>query len=124
MACQSTNEEMTLLDNIEHVTISKSIGYREFNEDYLDSINGATAINGFEDVLKSAKGVKQEIDVTKEKPDYDIMIYYENGDTHLLHLALGSKDQESQFMYMGHEKNVFIVSSEYTNKLRNILDVR
>ena len=62
--------------------------------------------------------------VNKEKPDYDLLIQYQNGDTHLIHLSLGNEDQESVLMYAGHENDVFYVSTEATKKLKELLDIK
>ena len=64
------------------------------------------------------------MDVTNEKPDYDILIRYENGDTHGLHLLLGNVEEESIIMYIGHENKGYVISPKDTNKLRRILDIQ
>ena len=60
--------------------------------------------------------------MTKEKPDFDILIRYENGDTQGLHLLLGNEGDERVITYIGHEKYGYIVSPEDTNELRKLLD--
>ena len=86
------------------------------------SVSGIkTAISGFKEILKKAKGKNQDVDVINEKPDYDILIRYENGDTQGLHLLLGNAGDESVITYIGHEKYGYIVSPEDINKLKNIL---
>jgi hypothetical protein len=122
-ACQSQSEEMKLLGNISEISISKSNGYGGLNENYFVSINQAEAIVGFEEVLKNARGKNQDVDVTNGKPDYDILIRYENGDTHGLHLILGNTGAESIVMYIGHENIGYFISPEETNKIRKLLDV-
>ncbi|AWE07769.1 hypothetical protein DCE79_10395 [Lysinibacillus sp. 2017] len=124
IACQSQNEEITLLDNVSDISISKSNGYGGLNENYILSINREEAISGFKEVLKKAKGKNQDVDVINEKPDYDILIRYENGDTHGLHLLLGNAGDESVITYTGHEKYGYIVSPEDTNELRKLLDAQ
>lgn len=124
IACQSQNEEITLLDNVSDISISKSNGYGGLNENYILSINREEAISGFKEVLKNAKGKNQDVDVFNEKPDYDILIRYENGDTQGLHLLLGYAGDESVITYIGHEKNGYIVSPEDTNELRKLLDAQ
>ncbi|WP_100374764.1 hypothetical protein [Bacillus sp. FJAT-45037] len=121
IACQSHNEEMTLLDNVSSILISKSNGYGGLNENYFLSINQEETISGFEEVLKNAKGIGQEMEVTNEKPDYDILIRYENRETHGLHLLFGNTWEESVIMYIGHEKNGYIVSPEDASELRKLL---
>ena len=123
-ACQSQSEEMKLLGNISEISISKSNGYGGLNEKYLVSINQAEAIVVFEEALQNAKEKNQDVDVTKGKPDYDILIRYENGGTHGLHLILGNAGAESIVMYIGHEKIGYIISPKDTNKIRKLLDVQ
>lgn len=123
IACQSQNEGVTLLDDVSGISISKSNGYGGLNEDYFLSIQDET-ISAFEEVLKNAKRKSQDVDVTYEKPDYDILVRYENGDTQGLHLLLGNQGEESVIMFIGHENNGYIVSAEDTNELRSVLDVQ
>ncbi|MCL7749577.1 hypothetical protein [Halalkalibacter alkaliphilus] len=123
-ACQSVHEEMTVLDNISGISISKSGGYGAINDDFFMSISEEKVINDFEEVLKRATGQKHDIIVSDEKPYYDLLVSYEDGSTHLLHLILGSEGQESIFMYVGHEKNGFYVSTEDTKILRDILKLQ
>ncbi|QTN00026.1 hypothetical protein ERJ70_12410 [Sediminibacillus dalangtanensis] len=123
VGCQATKERMTLLDTITEVSISKSGGYVGLNENYFLTINRVETISGFEKVLKNTKGISHDVDVTNEKPDYDILIRYENGNTHGLHLQLGNAGEESVIMYIGHERNGYIVSPKDTNELRKLLGV-
>lgn len=123
IACQSQNEEMTLLDSVSDISISKSNGYGGLNESYFLTINQKETISGFEEVLKNAKGKKQKVDTIKEGPDYDILVRYENGETHGLHLLLGNVEEETIIMYIGHEENGYIISPKDTNELRKLLDV-
>ncbi|MFD2923175.1 hypothetical protein [Halobacillus naozhouensis] len=78
-ACQSQEKEMTLLDDISSISISKSDGYGGINEDYFTTIDKDTLISKFEEALKNAEGKKQKGDVDSENPDYDILIRYEDG---------------------------------------------
>jgi len=78
----------------------------------------------FEEVLKKARRKNQNVDVDNGKPDYDILIRYENEDTHGLHLILGNTGEESIVMYIGHENIGYIISPEETNKIRKLLDVQ
>ncbi|MBU7595155.1 hypothetical protein FVO58_22085 [Metabacillus halosaccharovorans] len=121
-ACESQKKEMTLLDNISTISISKSNGYGGLNENYFISIKKDELTSKFEEVLKDTKGIKQNVDLTNDKPEYDILIRYENGETHGLHLVLGNEGEESTFIYIGNEKNGYIVSAEKTNILRKMLD--
>jgi len=122
-ACQSQSEEMTILDSVSEILISESNGYGGLNENYFDSINQTETISDFGEALKNTKEINRDVDVTNEKPDYDILIRYENGDTHGLHLLLGNVEEESIVMYIGHENKGYIISPKDTNILRTILDV-
>jgi hypothetical protein len=122
-ACQSQNKEMSLLDNITNISISESNGYGGVNESYSISINQADAISDFEEIFKNAQGIHQDFDLINEKPDYDILVRYENDDTQGLHLLLGSKGEKSIIMFIGHEKIGYTISSEDTNRLRKLLEI-
>jgi hypothetical protein len=123
IACQTQVEEMKLADNVTDISISKSNGYGGLNENYILSINQVESISGFENVLQNAKKISQDVDVTNETPDYDLLISYENGETRGLHLLLGNPGEESVIMYIGHEKKSYMVSPKETKKLRTLLDV-
>ncbi len=122
IACQPQNEEMTL-GSVSDISISISNGYGGLNENYFLSINQEEAISGFEGILKNAKEIRRDVNVNNEKPDYDILIRYENDGTHGLHLLLGNVGEESIIMFIGHEENGYIVSPKDTNELRKLLDV-
>ena len=119
ISCQSQTKEMTLLDDVSGISISKSNGYRGLNENYFASYSQEESISDFEKILKNTKGTTQ--DVTNDTPTYDILIRYEYGDTHGLHLLLGNDGEESVFTYIGYEGN-YTVSPEGTHKLKNIID--
>ncbi|MYL58245.1 hypothetical protein GLW20_12085 [Virgibacillus halodenitrificans] len=121
-ACQSQEKQMTMLDGISSISVSESDGYGGINENYVTTIDKDTIISRFEEIFKNAEGKKQKVDVGTEKPDYDILIRYENGETHGLHLVLGNTREESRVMYVGHENNVFDISPEGTKVLRGVLD--
>lgn len=121
-ACESQIEEMTLLDNISTISFSKSNGYGGLNENYFIVIKQDELTSEFEEVLKNTKGIKQNKDLTNDKPEYDILIRYENEETHGLHLLLGKEDEKSIFIYIGNEKNGYIVSPDKTKVLRKMLD--
>lgn len=89
-ACQTQDKEMTMLDDISSITIGEFDGYGGINENYFTTIDKNTIISIFEQVFENAEGRKQKVDVNTEKPDYDILIHYENGETHGLHLVLGN----------------------------------
>ena len=121
-ACQSQEEEMTLLDNISSISISESDGYGGVKENYFMKIDEDAILSKFEEVFKKAEGRKQKVDVVKEKPDYDILVRYKNSETHLLNLVLGDTGEKSRVMYVGHENTGFDLSAQDTDVLRGILD--
>lgn len=121
-ACESQKLEMTFLDNISTISISNSNGYGGLNENYFLSIKQDELTSEFEKVLKDTRRIKQNVDLINDKPEYDILIRYENGETHGLHLVLGNEGEESTFFYIGNEKNGYIVSPEKTKVLREMLD--
>ena len=122
IACQPQNEEMTL-GSISEISISISNGYGGLNENYFLSNKQEETISIFEVILKNAKEIRQDVNVNNEKPDYDILIRYENDGTQGLHLLLGNVGEESIIMFIGHEENGYIVSPKDTNELRKLLDV-
>lgn len=71
--------------------------------------------------MQNSKKISQEVDVTNETPDYDLLLSYENGETRGLHLLLGKPGKESLIMYIGHEKKGYMVSPKETKKLRTLL---
>src|SRR5690625_286169 len=105
---------MTLLDKITSISISESDGYGGINEKYFLKIDEEANISKIEEVLQNAEGKRQKIDVAKDRPDYDLLIRYENGETHLLHLVLGNTGEKSRIMYIGHENNGFDILHEDT----------
>ncbi|PIC57047.1 hypothetical protein CSV80_11305 [Sporosarcina sp. P12(2017)] len=121
-ACQSQEKEMTLLDDISSISISKSYGYGGINENFFVTIDKSELISKLEDVLNGAEGKKQKIDVSKEKPDYDILVNYKSRETHGLHLVLGDTGEKSRVMYVGHEQNGFDISPEGTEVLKKLMD--
>lgn len=121
-ACQSKDKEMTMLDGISSISISESNSYGGINENYDTTIDKDAIISRVEEVFKNAEGRKQKIDVGTEKPHYDLLIRYENGETHGLHLVLGNTGEKSRVMYVGHENNGFDISSEDTKVLKEVLD--
>ncbi|WP_060678635.1 hypothetical protein [Virgibacillus halodenitrificans] len=121
-ACQSQEKEMTMLDDISSISISKSSGYGGINENYIATIDKDSTISRFEESLENAEGREQKVNVDTEKPDYDILIRYENGETHGLHLVLGNAGEKSRVMYVGHENNGFDISPEGTEVLKDVLD--
>ncbi|MEN1970649.1 hypothetical protein WMZ97_21725 [Lentibacillus sp. N15] len=118
-ACQE--KEMTLLDDISSISISKSGGYGGVNDNYFTIIDQDTLTSRFQGILKNAEGKRKRVNVEKEMPDYDIVVDYKNGETHFLNLVVGSKGEKSRVMYVGHENNGFDISPEDTEKLREII---
>ncbi|SFL54079.1 hypothetical protein SAMN04487943_102133 [Gracilibacillus orientalis] len=120
IGCQSQSKEMMLLDNVSSISISESKGYGGLNENYFASFNQDEIIAEFEEIFKNTEVTNQ--DATYETPTYDILVRYENDATHGLHLILGDEGEESLFIYVGNENNIYSVSSEATNKLRKMID--
>ncbi|WP_079529525.1 hypothetical protein [Halobacillus hunanensis] len=116
---QSAKEEMTLLDNVSKISISKSEGYGGLNEKFFTSYDKKEISSRFEEILKVAKG--KSSGMNNNKPDYDILVEYDNGETNGLHLILGNEGEESLFMYVGHEEDIFKVGPEATRELRLII---
>lgn len=119
VGCHSIKEEMSILDTITQISISNSKGYGGLNENYFVSLDNSEVVLSFEEILKDAKNVKGSYN--RLNPDYDILVQYKNGDTHGLHLFLGNEDEESEFMYIGHEDTIYKVNPEGTRKLRQII---
>ncbi|AIF42898.1 hypothetical protein [Virgibacillus sp. SK37] len=120
-ACQSQDKPMTILGDISLISISESNGYGGINENYVSTIEKDKIISRFEAVLKNAEGRKQQIDIDTEVPDYDILILYESGETHGLHLVLGNLGEKSRVIYAGKENNGFDISPEGTRELIGLL---
>ncbi|MGO1470543.1 MAG: hypothetical protein ACTHW2_11020 [Tissierella sp.] len=114
-------QEMTLLDSIKEISISEFNGYGGLNEDYIASVSKKELISDFENIIRNTSDGSKYID--KEGPDYDILIKYEDGGTHGLHLILGDKDQESKFLYIGHENIAYSSTQEATEELKDILNL-
>ncbi|WP_078552300.1 hypothetical protein [Bacillus alkalicellulosilyticus] len=122
-ACQSLNEEITelkLIDNITEISISKSNGYGGLNESYFLKINQVDAISDFEDILENSKRINSNVDVINEKPDFDILVRNESGETNGFHL-LFRNEGEGMFMYIGHEQYGYITSPKDTYKLKRTI---
>ncbi|MEW9500943.1 hypothetical protein [Jeotgalibacillus marinus] len=114
------NKEMTLLGTITEVSISESEGYGGINDNFFVSFKKTETVSNFEDIMKSAKRKRE--DVNREKPDYDILVQYQDDNYHLLHLLLGNEGEESAFMYMGYE-HVYYITPDATKELRQIINV-
>src|SRR5690625_6581332 len=102
--------------------MSESDGYGGINEKYFLKIDEEANISKIEEVLQNAEGKRQKIDVAKERPDYNLLIRYQNGETHLLHLVLGNTGEKSRILYIGHEINGFNISYDDTKTLMGILE--
>lgn len=122
IACQTQVKEMKPKDNITDISISISNGYGGLNEDYILLMDQENSISGFENVLQNAKKLSRDMDVANEKPDYDLLIRYDNGETQGLHLLLGNTGEESVIMYIGQERQGYIVSPKETKEIRKLLD--
>lgn len=101
VGCQNSQENtMVLLDEtIKEINISKSGDIGDMNQDIIHSFDDQQSIKVFEKSIRTA--VKQQTDVKATKPDYDVMVEYDEGfPTHALHLWLGEEDEKSILMYM------------------------
>ena len=116
--CQSP-KEMKLLGDIKEISISEFYKYGGINEEYFVSINQPESLLKFKEIVEDAE--KRDNNTSKEDPNYDLRIQYENGDIHMLHMLLGHQGQESVLMYAGHENRVFYISPKATAELRKIL---
>ena len=122
-ACDGVNKEMPILGNISSISISKSQGYGGLNNNLSAVYREKEALSDFEEVMKNAKGKRVDFidNINEEKPDYDILVEYENGGNHLLHLILGQEEQESILMYVGYEYNPYYVTPVETKRLRGLI---
>jgi hypothetical protein len=122
-ACGVANKEMTLLDHMSSISFSKSQGFGALNKNFSTIYHEKGVVSVFEGVIKNAKGKRENSieNINEDKPDYDILVEYVNGDYHLLHLILGQEGQESILMYVGNEYNLYYVTPEDTKKLRKIV---
>ena len=111
---------MVLLDEtIKEVNISKSGGIGDMNQDIIHSFYDQQSIKVFEKSIRTA--VKQQTDVKATKPDYDVMVEYDEGfPTHAIH---GEEAEKSILMYMvgKGEGEVYLTSSKATNQLRELI---
>ena len=74
----------------------------------------------FEKAIKTA--VKQQSDINGTKPDYDVMVEYDEGfPTHAIHLWLGEENEKSILTYMVGEGETYLTSSKTTNQLRELM---
>lgn len=121
IGCQHNQENMVLLDEkVKEINIAKSSGVGDMNQDIFLSIDDRQSINMFEKAIKTA--MKQKSDVNKAKPDYDVMVEYEEGfPTHAIHLWLGEENEESILMYMVGEGETYLTSSKTTNDIRELI---
>jgi hypothetical protein len=121
VVCQTNQENMVLLDEkVKEINIAKSNGDGDMNQEIFLSIDNRQSINMFEKAIKTA--MKQKSDVNKAKPDYDVMVEYEEGfPTHAIHLWLGEENEESILMYMVGEGETYLTSSKTTNDLRELI---
>jgi hypothetical protein len=121
VGCQHNQEHMVLLDEkVKEINIAKSSGVGDMNQDTFLSIDDRQAIKVFEKAIKTA--YKQKSDLNKAKPDYDVMVEYEEGlPTHAIHLWLGEENEESILMYMVGEGETYLTSSKTTNDLRELI---
>src|SRR5699024_11841990 len=108
VSCQNQPEQMSVLDNIEEISVSESEGYGGVNEDFFAVLKDDDVTSAFEEMMYDAKGRKVE---NRKAPDFDLLIQYEDGSSHLLHLILGEKGEKSSLNYVGDRKSTRLNSS-------------
>ena len=122
VGCQNNQENtMVLLDEkVKEIKVSKSSGVGDMNQDILLSFNDNHSIKVIEKAIRTA--VKQQSDINEIKPDYDVMVEYDDGfPTHAIHLWLGEEDEKSTLMYMVGEGETYLTSLRTTNQLRELI---
>ncbi|WP_410982449.1 hypothetical protein [Bacillus cereus] len=115
--CGVFNEENVKKQDISKLSISTSKGFGGLNEDYFMNIEDKEKLEGIRNLLHDVKKQKS----SNEKPQYDLLITYQNGDTHGIHLYLGGAGEKSVIMYIGHEETAYYTSAEMTKQLRKII---
>ena len=122
VGCQNNQENgMVLLDEkVKEINVSKSGGIGDMNQDITFSFNDEQSIKVFEKAIRTA--VKQQSDINETKPDFDVMVEYDEGfPTHAIHLWLGEENEKSTLMYMVGEGETYLTSSKTTNQLRELI---
>ncbi|QWU45038.1 MULTISPECIES: hypothetical protein [Bacillus] len=115
--CNSSNDKNVKKQNISKISISTFKGYGGLNENYFMCIEDKQIIKGINNLFNNTKKQKR----SGEKPQYDVLITYESGDTNGIHLYLGDEGDRSVIMYIGHEETVYYSSKEMTKQLRKII---
>ncbi|MGY4688724.1 hypothetical protein [Salibacterium sp. K-3] len=109
-------EGMPVDRNIKRVNIAESSGFGGLNENFIMSVEDGNKIEYFQALMESAE--KEEIKV--DKPNYDMQIIYNDDTNRGLHLSQ-RKNGEAALMFIGHEKDVYVASSESSgNVLENL----
>ncbi|OLS33359.1 hypothetical protein [Bacillus sp. MRMR6] len=121
VGCQKKQENMVLLDEkVKKINIAISSGVGDMNQEVFLSITDRQSMKVFEKAIETA--INKKAEVNNPKPDYDVMVEYEEGfPAHAIHLWLGEENEESIFMYMVGEGDTYLTSSKTTNQLRAIL---
>ena len=120
-SCQSQGQETELLYDVSSISASKSNGYGGINEKFFITFQKDSQKAQFAEIINNAKESKQRIDMVKKQPDFDILIRYEDGNTHGLNLILGDTEEKASFSYVGHENYSYNISARDTKLLRNLL---
>ncbi|HEK9099553.1 TPA: hypothetical protein SUB30_000803 [Bacillus pseudomycoides] len=115
--CELPREENVKNQDISKLSISVSKGFCGLNEDYFMNIEDTEKLERIRNLLNDVKKQKR----SDEKPQYDLLITYQNGDTHGIHLYLGGAGEKSVIMYIGHEETAYYTSEEMTKQLRKII---
>ena len=122
MGCQLQQEDtMVLLDEkVKEIKVSKSNGIGDMNQNVIQSFTDKQSIKTFDKAIRTA--MKQTSDIETTKPDFDVMVEYEEGfPTHAIHLWLGEENEKSTLMYMVDGEETYITSSKMTNQLRDLI---
>lgn len=121
--CQSEKSGMTISGTISEISISESGGFGGLNEDFIFSSNDKYITSNFEGILERSLLDNKKFNITKEKPDYDILIETENHNTNGLHLIFRDTEEEIYITYIGYEDKVFKVSPDDTGLIRELLSI-
>ncbi|WP_062514459.1 hypothetical protein [Halobacillus sp. KGW1] len=119
-ACQSEDKQMELLGDVSLIEVSESRGYGGLNENHFTVLDQKETVSRFEEITEETVAVKQDIDVNGTKPDYDLLVRYENGETNGLQWKMDG--ESSRLTYAGHESEAYELNAEETNQLLDMLE--
>lgn len=102
------------------VSISKSSGFSNVNQDFSVVYENQSILNIFESVI--TKAFKQPGIVDMAKPDLDFEVVYSNGKKQGFHLWLGERGHKGTLMHVVDTHIIYTISEELTNQLIDLLD--